>query len=145
MNVNYLSVTASEGSGSHYGEELITNGGFDTDTAWTKANGSTIDGDEAIFNTAVNYANLLYQPCTLVNGKTYKVDFTITSYTSGSIRFVIGTKDDGTTNGISYSANNTYSVEFTINDVSFTQQFTFISWDSGAVMHIDNVSVKEVL
>lgn len=132
-------------AGSPYGEELITNGEFNTDTAWTKFNGSTISGGEAIFNTATNYGHLIYQPCTLVNGKTYKVDFTITSYTSGSIRFIMGTKDDGTSNGISYNANNTYSVEFTINDVSFTQQFSFISWDSGAVMHIDNVSVKEVL
>jgi hypothetical protein len=139
------SVVAEWPISNPYGEELVTNGNFLVDENWTKSSGSTIDGGEAIFNTAATFTSLIYQSISVSNGHTYRIEFTITNYVSGSIRFAIGSTDDGSGNDVSYGANGTYTIDYTINDESFTPQITFYTWGAGAVMHLDNVSVKEVL
>lgn len=83
------------------GSELVTNGGFDSDTAWTKGAGWTI-GSGVATHTGANYS-MLEQTIGTV-GKWYQMTYTITARTSGDVnaRF-------GTTNGTIVSTPATYT------------------------------------
>ena len=77
------------------GSELVTNGGFATDTDWTKGTGWTI-GSGVATKTA-GTASVLSQAISLTAGKTYFVTYQITR-TAGSVtaRFTGGTTVSGT-------------------------------------------------
>jgi len=70
------------------GPELVTNGGFDSDTAWTKGAGWSISDGVATFAGGAN-ANIS-QSLTLVIGKTYRVTFTIPNTVSGFVAVYLG-------------------------------------------------------
>ena len=57
-----------------YGEELVTNGSFDTDTDWVKGNSWTIGGGTANYD-AVLSGTATYQSITLEAGKQYNIKF----------------------------------------------------------------------
>ena len=63
--------------------ELVTNGGFDTDSDWTKGTGITITGGEAVF-TAVATGQNLRQPITLPAG-VYLISYDVAEYTTGGV------------------------------------------------------------
>jgi hypothetical protein len=71
-----------------YGADLITNGTFDTDSDWTKETGWTISGGVASHSSGTNA--MLYQTSILTAGKTYKITYDITSYTSGDVAAYTG-------------------------------------------------------
>jgi len=81
--------------------QLITNGGFDADTNWSKQAGWSISGGTAV-GTAVT--GNLWQTARFVQGKTYRIKYTITDYVSGDVFVSCGT--DG--NGTKRTANGTY-------------------------------------
>ena len=114
-----------------YFDGLVTNGTFDTDTAWTKEAGWAITGGAAVSTAS---SNNIYQNVGLVSGKRYVVEFTISAYTSGSVTF-----NSGSVNLTSRSALGTYSEAFTAtnstNAVLDATSFT------GSV---DNISIFEV-
>lgn len=56
------------------GPELAVNGGFDTDTGWTKGGGWTISGGRAIRGTS-GAGSLISQPYAFVADKSYEVTF----------------------------------------------------------------------
>ena len=114
------------------GSELIINGNFATDSNWIKGTGWTISGGEANCNSGSSTE--LYQSLA-VSGKTYKITFTITSYTSGQIAARAG----GIT-GVVRTSIGTFTDTITANG---TQLGVFNS--GGFVGSIDNVSVVEVL
>jgi len=87
------------------GSDIVINGGFDTDSDWSKGTGWTISGGKAVGTAA---SGNLTQSGILTLGKTYKVTYTISDYSAGSIRFGCGTKY-----GTTKSANGTYSDELT--------------------------------
>ena len=116
----------------YYGSELILNGNFATDSNWIKGTGWTISGGEANCNSGSSTE--LYQSLA-VSGKTYKITFTITSYTSGQIAARAG----GIT-GVVRTSIGTFTDTITANG---TQLGVFNS--GGFVGSIDNVSVVEVL
>jgi len=116
----------------YYGSELILNGDFATDSNWIKGTGWTISGGEANCNSGSSTE--LYQSLA-VSGKTYKITFTITSYTSGQIAARAG----GIT-GVVRTSIGTFTDTITANG---TQLGVFNS--GGFVGSIDNVSVVEVL
>ena len=69
--------------------ELVTNGGFVTDTDWTKGTGWVIENNEA--NTGSGTATSdLEQPVTLVEGSTYTVTYQIIVFREGSITADLG-------------------------------------------------------
>jgi hypothetical protein len=118
-----------------FGSELVTNGGFDTDSDWTKLNATISDGKgnlDGDGQTSLLYQNILTQ------NKFYKVTFTVSDYNEIGTALIINN------NGISYYAittNGTFTINFThtISNGNFLFRAT-----NGAIFSIDNVSVKEV-
>ena len=123
--------TAYDGSGNNLGSEEVTNGDFATDSDWTKGTGWSISGGKANCNSGSSTE--LYQS-SAVSGKTYKITFTITSYTSGNIAARAG----GVT-GVVRTSTGTFTDTIVANG---TQLGVFNS--GGFVGSIDNVSVIEV-
>ena len=120
-----------------YGNELVVNGGFDTDTDWTKGVGVTISGGSA--NFAGNPNANINQDSGLVIGTKYKAVFTVSNYISGSIDINVG----GNTRQGSYTANGNYTVDVVCLGGSslYFQEDASVGFEGS----IDNVSVKEVL
>ena len=116
------------------GDELVTNGDFDSDSDWTKGSGWTISGGKAS-KSGSDLAYLTQSSLNSVVGKTYKVRASITNVTTGNIRI------DNFTSGTTYSGNVEISVVFTATTAG---PFRFLGWN-GFNGSIDNVSVKEVL
>ena len=67
-----------------YGDELVTNGTFDTDSDWDKQNGWSITNGEAVYATGTG-REILQISIPTVAGKTYKVEFDITSRVVGAV------------------------------------------------------------
>tara|TARA_R110001592_G_scaffold211606_1_gene463542 strand:+ start:558 stop:2408 length:1851 start_codon:yes stop_codon:yes gene_type:complete len=120
--------TATEGS------ELVVNGGFATDSDWTKGTGWTISGGKAN-SDGTQSVSYLRQNGIVNLTSTYKVQFTVSGSTSGTLNFLQG---NGST-AINITSNNTYNY--------------FVNWDGSSgdivfqslnfVGSVDNVSVKE--
>ena len=140
-------IASSGGSSAAYGSELITNGDMGSATGWVLDDaGSSVTGGAMVVNSANNYTTMFSQLISMTVGHTYKIEFDVTSYTSGSIRFILGDINTGTNkNDISYYEPQHVSVELLFDNAATTVEIAFYSWSAGCVMSIDNVSVKEVL
>lgn len=116
--------------------ELVVNGGFDSDTAWTKDTGWGIAGGVAT-HTAGSVSNIKPSVDILVVGKPYVLTYTVTSRSAGTFMVFLGSG----TNSTAVSVPGTYSF------------FGVCAGDTKAYMHgdaafagsIDNISVREVL
>ena len=138
--------TLTLSSGTSYGSELITTGDFSSSTGWTTANGTTITGGVASFNTATTYAALLSQNIAISYGNSYLVQFDVSSYASGTARCLLGDVNTANTpNNIDYNSIGHVSFTQVADNVSAPASITFYDWGTGSVMGIDNVSVKQVL
>lgn len=116
------------------GNDLVTNGGFDADTNWTKPANVTIVGGVASCNNA---AGTLYQSSAKDAGW-YLYKITISNYTDGSIKF--RSNDGNYYPSTPFTSNGTYT-PFVYNDGSYdynTIQLTAFTGD------IDNVSVHKL-
>jgi hypothetical protein len=79
--------------------ELVTNGGFDTDSDWTKGTGWTISGGVASCDGTQVFAtnlNAVGGAALLTVGKPYLATFEVVSYTSGYIYPRVGSGGNGT-------------------------------------------------
>jgi hypothetical protein len=115
---------------------IVINGTFDTDTTWTKGTGWTIAGGVAHNDGTGNGANL-NQSIPTTGGKAYQVTFTVSNFSSGSVRFVLS----GSVTGTSRTANGTY----TESVIASTGSTTFaIQTGATFIGDIDNVIVTEV-
>ena len=133
-----------------YGSELVTNGTFDTDSDWTKGTGWTISGGAAVSNNASGYGDVR-QGLSLTANKIYRLEFSVTSYTSGAVKPYLGNSGNSlaepygrgnlTASSTADSAGDFYA--FFVYDASQLSQILFRS-NNGFVGSIDNVSVKEV-
>jgi hypothetical protein len=109
--------------------ELVTNGTFDTDTDWTKEAGWTIIGGAAVCDGS---SNNIYQNCGLVSGQQYVVTFTVSAYTSGSVRF-----NSGSVNGTSRSATGTFT-----ETITATNSLNVVLDATSFLGSVDNISVQ---
>ena len=124
-----------------YGSELVTNGDFATDSDWTKGTGWSISSGTANANSASS--SYFYQNINELGvGKTYKVTYTITSYTSGSV--VAGIGDLLGNRGVTRNAIGTYTDTITFVNNTANSYFGFFA-TSSFIGSIDNVSVVEDL
>lgn len=76
--------------GLQLGSELVTNGGFSTDTAWTKNAAATISGGKLNTGAIAGVASIATQAATFVVGKTYEITFTIEAIVGNASFFVGG-------------------------------------------------------
>ena len=122
------------------GRDIVLNGGFDTDTIWTKGTGWTVAGGVAHSDGTGNQASVSQATSGITVGKAYQATFTVSNYVSGSIRAVVG----GTGNGTFRSANGTYTENIIASGVLsiFLQQNT--TANGSFVGDIDNVSVTQL-
>jgi len=113
------------------GSEEVTNGDFATDSDWIKEAGWTISGGTANCTSASGKS--LYQTNTLIAGRQYKLNFTVSNYSTGYLSSL--GNDFG---GVMAEANGTYEIIGTATGTSFgiVAQGSFTG-------SIDNVSVKE--
>lgn len=138
----------SGGSFTGLGPELVTNGGFDTDTDWTLGTGWTISGGTLNLDTSISGVGVVtsaQQSMSTVVGKTYRVTFDVTSVTnwSGNEWFVFL----GSINLTGGSAPTVGPYDFTV--VAQDADAVFLTRTSGQVdgdeaISIDNISVKEL-
>ena len=128
------------GDNTNFGPELVTNGGFDTDTGWTKGSNWNISGGTANCNGGLTAITYIYPTSVIIRvGKKYKVTLTISNYTSGTCSVLL---EGGTVRSDSYSSDGTFTCFLT----STTVGHVFISCNSGTFIgSIDNCSVVEVL
>jgi len=116
---------------------LVVNGGFDTDSDWTKGTGWSIGGgllnSVATTNTRADNSN------TLTEGSAYRNTFELLNYVSGSVRI-----ESGSGLGTVRASNGIFTENLTD---SGGNQFTILRGDftNGFDGSIDNVSVKRIL
>ena len=137
-------IASSRSTSGGLGPELVTNGGFDTDTDWDKYNGTTISGGEAIINLPGTYKTVLIQTISIQNQHTYRITFDVTNYSSGNFEVGLGNTSNGVYSGL-INANGSYSFDLYLDDASAPLQIDFFAQDVDPVLNIDNVSVKEIL
>ena len=108
--------------------DIVTNGGFDADSDWTKNTGWTISGGVATKDGgALNY---LTQDFT--GDGAFEITFTVVGYVSGNVRLRVGT---GFSSNIR-TANGTYTEIIEKDSASF-------GFYGEGELSIDNVSVTE--
>ena len=116
------------------GEELVTNGGFDTDSDWILSQ-SNISNSSLIINFTGS-GNIAYQSKSLTSNAFHKVVVNCSSYNSASIELRVGsTSNVGVIDGFGEFVFNIQEQGY-----SFINFFTQAGFDGT----IDNVSVKEV-
>jgi len=115
--------------------ELITNGGFDSDTTWVKGSGWSI-GSGVATKTA-GAASDLSQTISVVSGKSYVITYTLTR-TAGNLFIRVGGSSGNLY--ISPTTNGTYTTCVIAAGGSSTFYF---GADAAFAGTIDNVSVKE--
>ena len=113
---------------------LVTNGGFDTDTDWTKETGWTIGSGVASSDGTQTVTSLLTSTAAPVVGLAYVVKFDITARSAGSLNVRLGETSTSTVSGV---ATYTYTIT-----ASSTQPFSALA-SSTFVGSIDNVSLYE--
>lgn len=120
-----------------FGSELVTNGTFAADTDWTKGAGWTIAAGVA---TGTGTTANLDGSVTVTAGKLYRLVYTISGFTAGTVR---GALTGGTTtNGVTRSADGTYTEYLRAEAGNTTLSFDGVTAFTG---NIDNVSLMEVL
>jgi len=121
------------------GSDLVTNGDFATDTDWTKGTGTTISGGLAnLDGSAGAFVSALYQDIPLISGKTYKITFNISNFSSGSLRI----RFDQSFTAIGNMTQDGF-YEFTKVAASNDDRINFVTNAINTICSIDNVSVKE--
>ncbi len=116
------------------GDELVTNGSFDTDSDWNLGTGWTIDDGKAVATNSPN-SERLQQNNVLVVGKTYKVTYEITEISQGGFRGYVG--------GTNLTTRSTVGI-YTETLVAPLNDVLYIRTIGTTTGSIDNVSVKEV-
>ena len=118
--------------------ELITNGGFDTDSDWLKTAGVTISGGKARMSDTSDVYRRIEQQDVFTVGKTYRVSVNLV-VNLGTVK--IGTEASANSIGLGLGSGQ-HSFYFTAdaNDLYIAKDGAANGYD----IEIDNVSVKEV-
>lgn len=133
-----VALRLDKSKGRVLGPELITNGGFATDTDWAKNAGVTVSGGELVFTSVASANGASQDSSGIVEGRLYKVKINVTSITAGGFRVKVG-------NGsyVTISAGTGLKEFYCIAGATTTK---VISIDASGTTSgtIDDVSVKEL-
>jgi len=124
------------------GPELATNGGFDSDTSWTKGSGWTISGGKAV-RAAVGGGSTISQSATFVAGAVYRIEFDYYNVTSTGIYAAL--RGGVTVSGPNMSLTNAsgrYSCF--IRAVSGNNTFDISCSDPATSGSFDNFTIREI-
>ena len=117
----------------YIGPELVTNGGFDTDTDWTKGTGWTIGGGQLVATSAASTSTT--QSVTLVGGSVYQ----ITGGNTAAIQVrIIG----GTGQSLGYYSGTDIDRTFTFTAGAGTLLEIVANGTTTGV--IDNISIRKI-
>ena len=122
------------------GPELVTNGDFATDTAWTKPVNGTISGGSANFAPGGGATANFQQSASGLTNVFVRVQFSVSNFVAGSVALRIGASG-GITKTIDAVANGTYSEILQVNgSLTFFQ----LLGNNSSNLSVDNVSVREI-
>lgn len=117
--------------------EMVSNGTFGSDSQWNKGTGWTISGGKAVSTASTGD---LTQSVSLVLGKAYQITYTISDYSSGSVRSNLGAY----TAGEIRSANGTYTEILEPTYSSSNSLLYFYQVGGSFTGKIDNVSLVQI-
>lgn len=133
------SVAVARNTAQAVGRNIVLNGGFDSDTIWTKGTGWSIAGGVAHSDGSQASSSNLSQGVSTLVSRTWRVTFTISNRVSGTIRVSTG--------GFDYtplrSADGTYIEEITVSNPS-SNNTIYIQADADFVGDIDNVTCAQL-
>ena len=121
------------------GTNLVVNGTFDSDTIWSKGIGWDIGvthAGKAHCDGSQVAASYLSQDLSLIIGKTYRVVYTLSNYSAGSIVVYVGSSSHGT----SRTADGTYTEDI----ICAGNSSLYFQADANFVGSIDNVVVYDI-
>ena len=124
------------------GAELVTNGGFDSDTAWIDSNtgtGTAVISGGVLTLTGTDTSNRgrSYQALTVESGKMYRVTLT---KTGAAASVWVGTSPGGS--GV--AAVDAASPSFIFLATAATVYLMFLTTSAGGTVNFDNISVREL-
>ena len=122
------------------GDELITNGSFDTDSNWTKGTGWSIANGKASCDGSQASDTLIYENIGDQSNETIKFSFTVSDYVSGTLKTAVFGASGTTVHSI--TSNGDYT--FYIDVASGHNGNTGFKAEVGFQGSIDNVSVQKV-
>ena len=132
------------GNYEELGSDLVTNGTFDSDANWTKADSWSISGGKAICDGSQSSNSTLVQQngiksvtLNIVNGKTYEVTFDVVVQAGVITNVEVASGVDGTNISSSGTYTRTITASSTNGRLTFTANPDFIG-------SIDNVTLKQV-
>lgn len=139
-----LSIGLMRRGGGSLGPELLTNGGFSSDTAWNKGTGWTISGGLAVGSAvpAPAAGNLTHSTAAVVAGRRYRTVFTITAFTGGGVSMLLGPTTTTSGFGTARNAVGTYTEDIVTSVSGVISVVRRLGDFTGSV---DNVSVREIL
>ena len=122
--------------------ELITNGGFDTNSDWAGTSNFTIGSGILTYDGVNSNANYYQEPFTITSGKQYTLKFSVLSGTA-RVYFYYGSQIFDL--ALANYAPGDY--EFTVTAAITTTRFQFYCYNvsGGGAATFDNFSLKEVL
>ena len=120
-----------------YGEELVTNGTFDTDSDWTKGSGWSISGGVAVSDGGSTFTELRQTISGFDTDKVYKFSFNLVVNSGVARFFADGTAYENLTSSGTYE----YIIKPTSSAFSPRIQSRSPAFDGT----VDNFSVKEVI
>ena len=132
-----LQIDQSRGGLGNLGAELVTNGGFNADSDWTKGTGWTISGGKADYSTG---GGILEQDIGLVAGRLYRIQATLTA--SAPITYRIYCGHSSITLNQAISTSGTYT--FLLFAQGSNSRIGFSGGSTGSSYSIDNISVREI-
>ena len=122
------------------GTEILTNGGFDSDTAWSKEGAWTITGGKAVCTSNGN-TNTIFQNATgatMKNYKVYTLKFTISDYSEGGVQPRVGNVYAYTL----FNSNGDKEIDITATNV-LNNAVGLVAIGGSTTLKIDNFSCKE--
>ena len=126
------------------GDELVINGGFDSDSDWIKFGSWAISEGVASFDNDLSGAsNIIQEIDSLESGKSYRLSFDVLEANGGNLLLKIGAAG-----GVSFTTlssvqpNTSYSINIPF---SSTTKKLFLRGSATFAGSLDNVSLKELL